>query len=78
MWDDNPWARWNVTYATRDGAPMLTETGLWYLWGNFPEAVEKVSDEEYWVYLDKPYHARRYPNRAYFLLTAAPFRKRAA
>jgi hypothetical protein len=78
MWDDNPWAKWGVTHTTRDGAPMLTETGLWYLMQNHPDAVETVSDNELWVYLDQPYHARRYPNRAYYLLTADPFHKRVA
>jgi hypothetical protein len=65
-------------HATRDGRPMLTETGLWYLMQRHPEAVEKVSDHEYWVYLDRPYHALRVPTRAFFWLAADPTRKRAA
>jgi hypothetical protein len=48
---------------------MVTETGLWYLIAKHPEAVEKVSDEEFWLYLERPYRARRMPDRAYYALT---------
>jgi hypothetical protein len=78
MWDTNPWARWGITYTTRDGAPAISETGLWDLWSRHPDAVEKVNDHQYWLHLDQPYLAKRYPNRAYFLLEAHPFRKKGA
>ena len=78
MWDTNPWAPWGVTFSTRDGSPILTETGLWFLMARHPEVVEKVSDDEFWLYLERPYHARRMPDRAYYVLQPAPFRKRVA
>lgn len=78
MWDTNPWAPWGITFATRDGSPIVTETGLWYLIAKHPEAVEKSSDDEFWLYLERPYRARRMPDRAYYALTPAPYRKRAA
>ncbi len=78
MWDTNPWAKWGLTYATRDGLPIVTETGLWYVWAKHPEAVERVSDDEFWLYLERPYHARRQADRAFFALTPDPYRKRAA
>ena len=78
MWDTNPWSKWGVSYTTRDGAPVLTETELWFLWNNHPDAVEQVNDHLYWLYLDKPYLARRFPNRAYLILKPDPFHKRAA
>jgi len=78
MWDTNPWAPWGLTFSTRDGVPIVTETGLWYLIARHPEAAEKVSDEEFWLYLERPYRARRMPDRAYYALTPAPYRKRAA
>ncbi len=77
MWDTNPWAKWGLAYTMRDGKPTVTETGLWYLIATHPEAVERVSDDEYWLYLERPYHAQR-GDRAFFQLTPAPYRKRAA
>ena len=78
MWDTNPWAPWGLTWTTRDGVPIVTETGLWYLIAKHPEAVEKVSDDEFWLHLERPYRARRVPSRAYYALTPAPFRDKAA
>ncbi len=76
MWDTNPWAKWGLTLAMRDGSPIVTETGLWYLIANHPEAVEKVSDSEFWLYLDRPYHAVRAADRAFYVLHPAPHRAR--
>ncbi len=78
MWDTNPWAKWGVTFMTRDGMPIVTETGLWYLIANHPEVVERVSDAEFWLHLDRPYHAVRPDDRAFFVLHPAPYHKRAA
>lgn len=78
MWDTNPWAPWGITWTTRDGVPTVTETGLWFLIARHPEAVEKVSDDEFWLYLERPYHALRVPDRAFYALVPAPYRKRAA
>ncbi len=76
MWDTNPWAKWGLTFMTRDGRPIVTETGLWYLIANHPQAVERVSDQEFWLYLDQPYHAIRTSDRGYFALRPAPHRTR--
>jgi hypothetical protein len=78
MWDTNPWAQWGLIFVTRDGLPVITETGLWHLLAKHPQAVERVSDDEFWLHLERPYHASRVPDRAFFRLTPAPFRKRAA
>lgn len=78
MWDTNPWAPWGLAFGTRDGVPIVTETGIWYLLARHPEAVERVSDDELWLYLERPYHAVRVPDRAFYRLAPAPYRKRAA
>ncbi len=78
MWDTNPWAPWGLTFSTRDGVPIVTETGLWYLIARHPEAVEKADGDDFWLFLDRPYRARRVPDRAFYALTPAPYRKRAA
>jgi len=78
MWYDNPWAPWGLTWSTRDGSPVVTETGLWYLTAKHPEAVERVNDGEFWLYLDRPYHAVRPSDRAYFVLRPDPYRRRGA
>ncbi len=77
MWDTNPWAKWELSYTTRDGLPVVTETGLWHLLARHPECVERVSEKEYWLYLDLPYHARRTADRAYYRLSPDPDRRRA-
>jgi hypothetical protein len=78
MWDTNPWAPWGLIHATRDGRPMVTETGLWYLMQRHPEAVEKAGADAWWLYLDQPYRAERVEGRAFYQLHAEPSRKRAA
>jgi hypothetical protein len=75
MWDTNLWAPWGLIHATRDGSPMLTETGLWFLLQRHPDAVEADGDA-YWLYLDQPYRAERVPDRAFFRLVPSPSRKR--
>lgn len=75
MWDTNPWAQWGITFSTRDGMPMVTETNLWYLVSRHPEAVERVNDHEFFLFLDRPYLAKRRPDRAFFALTPAPYKK---
>ena len=76
MWDTNPWAPWGLIYATRDGSPMLTETGLWYLTLRHPEALETEPGDSFWLYLDRPYRAERVPDRAFYRLAPDPTRKR--
>jgi hypothetical protein len=78
MWDTNPWAPWGLIHSTRDGRPMVSETGLWFLMQRHPEAVEKSGPDEFWLYLDQPYHAVRVEMRAFYQLHADPSRKRAA
>jgi hypothetical protein len=78
MWDTNPWAPWGLIHATRDGRPMVTETGLWYLMQRHPEAVEKPGADAWWLYLVQPYRAERVEGRAFYQLHAEPSRKRAA
>lgn len=78
MWDTNPWAPWGLIYATRDGRPMVTETGVWYLMQRHPEAVERDSGDGLWLYLDQPYRASRVPARAFYELRADPTRRRGA
>ncbi len=78
MWPDDPWAPWGLTYTTRDGTPVVTATGLWYLAARHPEAVERVSDSEYRLYLERPYRAVRPPDRDFFRLTPGPHRERGA
>ncbi len=72
MWDTNPWAPWGLIYATRDGSPMVTETGLWYLAQRHPEALERDSGDIFWLYLDRTYRADRVADRAFYRVTAAP------
>jgi hypothetical protein len=76
MWDTNIWAPWGITFTTRDGAPILTETALHQLWSTHPETVEQVGPHEYWVYLDQAYRAVRHPTRAFLRLTADPRRRK--
>ncbi|HVP69438.1 MAG TPA: hypothetical protein VMT17_19475 [Anaeromyxobacteraceae bacterium] len=77
MWDTNPWAPWGLIHATRDGRPMITETGLWFLTLRHPEAVEQDKSGALWLYLDQPYRAERVHARAFYELRADPTRRRA-
>jgi hypothetical protein len=77
MWDTNPWAPWGLIHAVRDGSPVVSETGLWFLLQRHPEAVEVERDgEAYWLYLDQPYRAERVQDRAFYQLISAPSRQR--
>jgi len=78
MWDTNPWAPWGLIHATRDGRPMVTETGLWYLMQRHPDAVEEDGSGGFWLHLDQPYRALRVQARAFYQLAADPSHKRAA
>jgi hypothetical protein len=75
MWDTNPWAPWGLIHVVRDGAPIVTETGLWFLQQRHPDAVEPEG-AGYWLYLDQPYRAVRVPDRAFFQLSPSPSRRR--
>ena len=68
MWDSNPWAKWGISYVTRDGMPIVTETGLWFLLARHPEAVERLGDGEFRLHLDRTYRAVRASDRAFFVL----------
>lgn len=76
MWDTNIWAPWGLIHSTRDGTPMVTETGLWLLLRSHPEAVEPAEGGAYWLYLDQPYRAERVADRAFYKLTPVPSRRR--
>ncbi|HTP50374.1 MAG TPA: hypothetical protein VMK42_06735 [Anaeromyxobacteraceae bacterium] len=76
MWDTNPWAPWGLIYATRDGRPMITETGIWFLMQQHPDAVEKGPGDCYWLYLDRAYRADRVGDRAFYALTPDAARRR--
>jgi hypothetical protein len=78
MWDTNPWAKWMLSYVTRDGRPVLTETGLWYLRTKHPEAIETDRDEACWVHLDRIYRVAPSADRAFYWLTPDPGHVRAA
>jgi hypothetical protein len=75
MWDTNPWAPWGLIHVVRDGAPIVTETGLWFLQQRHADAVER-DGAGYWLYLDQPYRAERVADRAFFQLSPAPSRRR--
>jgi hypothetical protein len=75
-WNDDPWARWSVTYTERASAPILTETALWYLMARHPETVEPAGDGSYWVELDRTYRATLVPGRSYFACVATSARRR--
>ena len=75
MWDTNPWAPWGLIHVVRDGAPIVTETGLWFLQQRHADAVER-DGAGYWLYLDQPYRAERVADRAYFQLSPTPSRRR--
>ena len=68
MWDTNPWAPWGLIYATRDGRPMITETGLWFLMQRHPNVIEKGTGDSYRLFLDRAYRAERVADRAFYRL----------
>ena len=78
MWDTNPWAPWGLIHCLRDGVPMVSETGLWFLAQRHPEAVERAGGDAFWLYLDQPYRAERVSDRAFYRLMPAPSRRRGA
>lgn len=78
MADPNPWSRWGLIYTLRDGLPALTETALWQLAGEHPEAVERAGPSEVFLHLDRTYRLLRLPDRSFCLLEPAPERSRGA
>ncbi len=72
----NPWEPWGIIHSTRDGYPVLTETALWQLAARHPEAIERVSPDELYVYLDQPYRVMTLSDRSFRALVPAPGRKR--
>ena len=66
-WNEQPWARWNVAYTERSGAPVLSETNLWYLMAHHPETVQEAGDGSYWLHLDRTYRARLAPARSFYV-----------
>ncbi len=74
----NPWEPWGIIHTTRDGRPVLTETALWQLTARHPEAIERVSPAELYVYLDQPYRVMTPSDRSFRVLVPALGRKRPA
>jgi hypothetical protein len=71
---ENPWQRFGIMYATRDGSPVLAESTLWELSAKHPHLVERVSADEIYVHLDQPYRVVTLRDRAYKVLAPAPGR----
>jgi len=76
MVEDNPWQALGLIHSTRDGQPVLTETSLWLLEMQHPEAVEREGGKVLYVYLDKPYRVVRLRDRAYCELVETPGRRK--
>ena len=68
MADGDRWARWNVSYTTREGCPALSEESIWQLELLHPEAVERAPDGALYLHLDQTYRAVALPDRAFRLL----------
>jgi hypothetical protein len=71
MADSERWARWNLSYTTREGRPVLAEASLWQLELQFPGAVERTADGELYVHLDRTYRVEKLPDRAFRVLVEA-------
>ena len=70
----NPWSRWGVALSYRDGRPVLSETALWSLELQHPEAVDRDGEELY-LHLDRPYHVVGQNDRSWVRLEPAPGRE---
>lgn len=64
----NPWQPWGLVLSRRDGRPVLSETQLWQLQSQHPEAVERGADGAMRVHLDVTYRIVRLPDRAWMAL----------
>ncbi len=65
------WARWHLSYTTRDGVPALSEESIWQLELLHPEAVERAPDGELYLHLDQTYRVTAVPDRAFRFLVPA-------
>jgi hypothetical protein len=78
MANGDRWARWNVTYTTRDGLPTLSEESIWQLELLHPETVERTPDGALYLHLDQTYRVTAFPDRAFRALIPAERPRRSA
>jgi hypothetical protein len=71
MADADRWARWNLSYTTREGRPVLAEASLWQLELQHPGAVERTPGGELYVHLDQTFRVEKIPDRAFRVLIPA-------
>ncbi len=71
MADADRWARWSLSYTTREGRPVLAEASLWQLELQHPGAVERTADGELYVHLDQTFRVEKVPGRAFRVLVPA-------
>jgi hypothetical protein len=71
MADADRWARWNLSYTTREGRPVLAEASLWQLELQYPGAVERTPGGELYVHLDRTFRVEKVPYRAFRVLVPA-------
>jgi hypothetical protein len=74
----NPWHPWGIVQSYRHGRPVVTETQLWHLVAHHPAAVERASDGEMYLHLERPYRVVKLPDRAFMALEPVPDRRRAS
>lgn len=70
----NPWARFGLIQSFRDGRAVLSETQLWQLQCEHPEALERTPEGALYVHLDVPYRVVKLPDRAWMALEPEPSR----
>jgi len=68
MADADRWARWNLSYTTREGRPVLAEASLWQLELQHPGAVERVPGGELYVHLDETFRVEKVRDRSFRVL----------
>jgi len=78
MAEADRWSRWNLSYTTRDGVPVLSESSLWQLELQHPGTVERTSDGGLYVHLDRTYRVTTLADRAFRVLTPAERPRRAS
>ena len=71
MAEADRWARWNLSYTTREGRPVLAEASLWELELQHPGAVERAPNGELYVHLDQTFRVEKIPDRAFRVLIPA-------
>jgi NADPH-dependent 7-cyano-7-deazaguanine reductase QueF-like protein len=71
MADADRWTRWNLSYTTREGRPVLAEASLWQLELEHPAAVERTQGGELYVHLDQTFRVEKFRDRAFRVLIPA-------